>query len=101
MNANIGGTRQVMIAGGWNNNALSDTGVFSTATNKWAFFNGTVASNPLPLSLRSSAIIERNQTSILLGGVTCDLNGRNCKQTDTSKQFRDPKNVEFNLNLSF
>ena len=83
MNANIGGIRQVIVAGGWNNIALTDTGVFSNRINKWVFFNGTLASNPLPLPLRSSAIIERNQTSILLGGVTCDVNGRKCKQTDS------------------
>jgi hypothetical protein len=85
-NVNFGGSQKVLMAGGWSNLALSDTAVFSANDRKWEFLNGTgSASTPLPVPLRSSALVERNTKSILLGGVVCDDNGRSCKQTDKSK----------------
>jgi hypothetical protein len=82
---NIEGIQKVLMVGGWNNLALTDTAVYSRSDGKWMFYNGTgTSATPLPLPLRSSALIERNQTSIVLGGVSCNSDGRSCKQTDKS-----------------
>ena len=86
LSVNVAGVPSVLMAGGWNNLALSDTGVYSSANLKWIFFNGSdPSSTPLLNPIRSSVLIERNQKYILLGGVSCDSNGRSCKQTDKSK----------------
>jgi hypothetical protein len=83
LNVDVGGQRRVLLAGGWNNGALTDTGLFSKDDFHWTFYNGTnVNSNPLPFPLRSSVMIERNQVPYLLGGVICAANGRSCKQTN-------------------
>ena len=85
LNVNIEGSQKVLLVGGWNNLALTDTAVYSKVQRKWMFYNGTGnALTPLPMPLRSSALIERNQTSIVLGGVSCNPEGRSCKQTDKS-----------------
>ena len=52
LNVDIGGQRSVLLAGGWNNGALTDTGLFSKKDFHWAFYNGTsIKSNPLPFPL--------------------------------------------------
>lgn len=62
LNVGIGGQRRILLAGGWNNEALKDTAVFSKETLQWTFYNGSVPStNPLLSPLRSSFMIERNQ----------------------------------------
>jgi hypothetical protein len=82
---NIEGIQKVLMVGGWNNLALTDTAVYSKFDGKWIFYNGTgTSTTPLPLPLRSSALIERDQNSIVLGGVSCDSAGRSCKQTNKS-----------------
>ena len=96
LNVNIEGRRKVLMVGGWNNLALTDTAVYSTANSKWMFYNGTGNGlSPLPMPLRSSVLIERNQTSILLGGVSCNSEGHSCKQTNKSGGFL---NYLFNMN---
>ena len=82
LNVFMSGQRRVLLAGGWNNDALADTAIFSGIDYHWNFFNGTGnSSNPLPYPLRSSVMIERNQVPYLLGGVTCTPNGRPCIPT--------------------
>jgi hypothetical protein len=82
---NIEGIQKVLMVGGWNNLALNDTAVYSKSDGKWMFYNGTgTLATPLPIPLRSSALIERNLTSIVLGGVSCNSDGRSCRQTDKS-----------------
>ena len=80
----IGSAHSVLMAGGWSNLALSDTAVYSAGSNKWLFFNGT-SSSPLPVPLRSSGLVSRNQNPILLGGVTCNAESHSCTQTESSK----------------
>ena len=85
---NIGGVSSVLMVGGWNNLILPDTGAYSSVEKKWTFFNGTGGlSVPMPTPTRSSILIERNKKYFLIGGVSCDANGRSCKQTDTSKSL--------------
>ena len=84
LNTVVAGSRQVMMTGGWSNLALSDTLYYSKDADRWISLNGTGSGSPLPIPMRSSVLIERNQTSILIGGSTCDANGRSCKQTDKS-----------------
>jgi hypothetical protein len=93
LNVNFGGLQTVLVAGGWNNLALSDTAVYNATDSKWIFLNGTGSlstgspSSPLPAPLRSSALIERSQSSILLGGVSCDADGRSCRQSDAGEDI--------------
>ena len=81
LNVEINGLRQVLLTGGWNNQLLADTAVFSTTEYRWLFFN---ESNPNPI--RSSVLIERNQKPYLLGGVVCSSEGKSCKQTSKGKK---------------
>lgn len=86
LNVNIGGNRKVIVSGGWNNMALQDTAVYNEIDYHWQFLssNGT-NQNTLPFPLRSSALIERNSMSFLLGGVQCEPTGRPCNQTNKGK----------------
>jgi len=85
LNVFIGGQRRVLLAGGWNNEALSDTAVFSGIDFHWSYLSGSGnSSNPLPYPLRSSVMIERNQVPYLIGGVTCTSRGMSCKPTNKS-----------------
>jgi hypothetical protein len=89
LNVNIDGKQKVLMVGGWNNLALTDTAVYSTDNRRWMFYNGTGnALTPLTMPLRSSVLIGRNQTSILLGGVTCNSEGSSCWQTNKSEALK-------------
>jgi len=61
LNVNIFGDRQVLMAGGWDNNPKSDSAVFSKVDQRWTFLRGSgTNADPLPSTLRSSIMIERN-----------------------------------------
>jgi hypothetical protein len=85
LNVFMSGQRRVLLAGGWNNEALSDTAIFSGATFHWTYLTGFGnQSNPLPYPMRSSVMIERNEVPYLIGGITCAPNGRPCTPTNKS-----------------
>jgi len=86
LNVNIFGDRQVLMAGGWDNNPKSDSAVFSKVDQRWTFLRGSgTNADPLPSTLRSSIMIERNQEPYLIGGVICSRTGRPCAQSSKSK----------------
>jgi hypothetical protein len=85
LNVNIGGKRKVVVAGGWDNVALQDTG-YLTDDFHWNFFAGSANNpEPLPFPLRSSVLIERSSVPYLIGGVQCQPSGRPCSQKTTGK----------------
>jgi len=91
LNVDILGERQVLLAGGWDNNPKSDTATFSKADYHWTFLGGSgINAGPLPYPLRSSVMIERNQDPYLIGGVICATTGRPCSQSTKSLCFFTP-----------
>jgi len=91
LNVDINGQRRVLLAGGWNNNILADTAVFSDTDYQWLALNRTdLSPTLLPFPLRSSVMIERNQKPYLLGGVTCP--SKPCAQTTTGKNLKNYSN---------
>jgi Kelch motif/Galactose oxidase, central domain len=85
LNVDILGDRQVLLAGGWDNNPKSDSAIFSKTAYRWKNVIGIGSSaDPLPYPLRSSVMIERNQQPHLIGGVICSATGRPCSQSSKS-----------------
>lgn len=77
------GIQRVIFATGWNNTAMSDTLMFSPATQKWINIDSSVPGNyPVPYPIRSSFIVEEQGRGILIGGVTCNSQTRKCTQSD-------------------
>ena len=56
----------VISVGGWNNGLYNKAETFNIKEKTW-----NNASSTIPLSLRSSALIELNHNPYLIGGVTC------------------------------